>query len=278
MPYVGRQNITGEFIKLDAITTSATNTFNLFRNGAAFSPATAEQCIVSVNGVTQAPQDAFNISGSQIVFTSTLSANDVIDYILVMGNALSAGVPSDGSVSTAKLANNSVDLTSKVTGILPTTNGGVGFTSTTRPFFHAEAFTTSGITSQTGVLDFNSVVTNQGSHWNSTNDRFEVPVNGIYQFNFNGFGSRITNGGVMHTNDNQVILQKSTDSGSNYTTASAGGYGFFNSGNGYINLSFSISLSLNSGDYIRFNAIKAYVFIGTKADNYVASVSGHLVG
>ena len=104
MPYVGRQNVTGEFIKLDAITTSATNTFNLQRNGAAFSPATTEQCIVSVNGVTQAPQDAFNISGSQIVFTETLSASDVIDYILVMGSALSSGVPSTGSVQGTHLS------------------------------------------------------------------------------------------------------------------------------------------------------------------------------
>ena len=104
MPYVGRENITGEFIKLDAITTSATNTFNLQRNGAAFSPATTEQCIVSVNGVTQAPQDAFNISGSQIVFTETLSASDVIDYILVMGSALSSGVPSTGSVQGTHLS------------------------------------------------------------------------------------------------------------------------------------------------------------------------------
>ena len=104
MPYVGRENITGEFIKLDAITTSATNTFNLQRSGSAFSPATAEQCIVSVNGVTQAPQDAFNISGSQIIFTETLSASDVIDYILVMGSSLSSGVPSTGSVQGTHLS------------------------------------------------------------------------------------------------------------------------------------------------------------------------------
>ena len=104
MPYVGRQNVTGEFIKLDAITTSATNTFNLLRDGAAFAPGTTEQCIVSVNGVTQAPQDAFNISGSQIVFTETLSASDVIDYILVMGSALSSGVPSTGSVQGTHLS------------------------------------------------------------------------------------------------------------------------------------------------------------------------------
>ena len=104
MPYVGRESIAGEFIKLDAITTSATNTFNLQRNGAAFAPGTTEQCIVSVNGVTQAPQDAFNISGSQIVFTETLSASDVIDYILVMGSALSSGVPSTGSVQGTHLS------------------------------------------------------------------------------------------------------------------------------------------------------------------------------
>ena len=104
MPYVGRENVTGEFIKLDAITTSATNTFNLLRNGAAFAPGTTEQCIVSVNGVTQAPGDAYNISGSQIVFTETLSASDVIDYILVMGSALSSGVPSTGSVQGTHLS------------------------------------------------------------------------------------------------------------------------------------------------------------------------------
>ena len=104
MPYVGRESITGEFIKLDAIPQAASNTFNLQRNGAAFAPGTTEQCIVSVNGVTQAPGDAYNISGSQIVFTETLSASDVIDYILVMGRALSSGVPSTGSVQGTHLS------------------------------------------------------------------------------------------------------------------------------------------------------------------------------
>ena len=104
MPYVGRENITSEFIKLDAIPQAASNTFNLLRNGAAFAPGTTEQCIVSVNGVTQAPGDAYNISGSQIVFTETLSASDVIDYILVMGSALSSGVPSTGSVQGTHLS------------------------------------------------------------------------------------------------------------------------------------------------------------------------------
>ena len=148
------------------------------------------------------------------------------------------------------------------------------------PFFHVEAFTaTSSNASQTGVLSFNSVVTNQGSHWNSSNNRFEAPITGLYQFSFNGFGSRNSTGGVMNSSaDSQVVLQKSTNSGGSYTTASAGGYGFFNSGNGYTNLSFSLALALNSGDYIRFNAIKAYVFVQDKASNYFVSASGHLIG
>jgi len=150
----------------------------------------------------------------------------------------------------------------------------------TKPFFHVEAFTpTSSNASQTGVINFNGIVTNQGSHWNSTNHRFEVPISGLYQFNFNGFGTRNSTGGVMNSSaDSQVVLQKSTNSGGSYTTASAGGYGFFNSGNGYTNLSFSLALALNSGDYIRFNAIKAYVFVQDKASNYFVSASGHLIG
>tara|TARA_R100000353_G_scaffold54683_3_gene43769 strand:- start:2450 stop:2992 length:543 start_codon:yes stop_codon:yes gene_type:complete len=148
------------------------------------------------------------------------------------------------------------------------------------PFFHVEAFTaTSSNASQTGVLNFNGIVTNQGSHWNSSNNRFEAPITGIYQFSFNGFGTRNSSGSVLNsTADAQVVLQKSTDSGSNYTTAAMGGYAFFNSGNGYINMSFTIALALNSGDYIRFNAIKAYVFVQDKASNYFASASGHLIG
>ena len=104
MSYIGQEPLQGEYIKLDSISVTATDTFALQRNGAAFAPGTAQQCIVSVNGVTQAPIDAFSISGSNIVFTESLNANDVIDYVLVMGNALSTGVPSDGSIQGSKLS------------------------------------------------------------------------------------------------------------------------------------------------------------------------------
>ncbi len=105
MPYIGKEPLHGEYIKLDAITTSATATYNLLRGGSAFSPGTAEQCIVSLNGVTQAPGDAYTISGSTITFSDPLTDNDVINYVLVMGNNLDTGTPSAGSVTGAQLAN-----------------------------------------------------------------------------------------------------------------------------------------------------------------------------
>ena len=105
MPYIGNQPIHGEFIKLEGITiSSTTDTFNLTRSSAAFFPGTTEQCIVSVNGVTQAPNDAYSISGSTIVFTENLTTTDVINYILVMGSSLSTGVPSTGSIQATQLS------------------------------------------------------------------------------------------------------------------------------------------------------------------------------
>ena len=105
MPYIGKEPLHGEYIKLDNITASATATYNLLRSGAAFAPGTAEQMIVSVNGVTQAPGDAYTISGSTITFTEALTDSDTIDYVLVMGNNLDTGIPSAGSITAAQMSN-----------------------------------------------------------------------------------------------------------------------------------------------------------------------------
>jgi hypothetical protein len=61
-------------------------------------------CIVSLNGVVQAPVGAFTVSGSTITFASTLSATDVIDFILILGNVFDIGTPTNGSVGLAQLS------------------------------------------------------------------------------------------------------------------------------------------------------------------------------
>jgi len=106
MAYIGKQPVVGNFVKLDAIVTSATATYNLLNGGDAYFPQTANNCIVSLNGVIQSPTSAYTISGSTIVFDSALTALDTIDFILVLGDVLSIGTPSDGTVSFAKVTSN----------------------------------------------------------------------------------------------------------------------------------------------------------------------------
>ena len=102
MPYVGKTPTVGNFVKLDAITTSATTTFNLTNGGVAYSPQSPNHCIVSLNGVIQSPTSAYTISGSTIVFSDALTSSDTIDFILVLGDVLNIGTPSDNTVGIAK--------------------------------------------------------------------------------------------------------------------------------------------------------------------------------
>jgi hypothetical protein len=129
MPYIGKTPLTGAYQLCDTITTSATATYNLTVGSSPVIPGAAQNCIVSLNGVVQAPVSAYTVSGSTIVFSSTLSATDVIDFILILGNVFDIGKPTDGSVTNASIANSTIDLTTKVTGVLPVANGGTNLSS-----------------------------------------------------------------------------------------------------------------------------------------------------
>ena len=111
MAYIGKQPTIGNFVKLDAITTSATTTFNLTNGGVAYSPQSPNHCIVSLNGVIQSPTSAYTISGSTIVFSDALTSSDTIDFILVLGDVLNIGTPSDGTITSAGTSWQSVQTT-----------------------------------------------------------------------------------------------------------------------------------------------------------------------
>jgi hypothetical protein len=97
MPFIGKQPQAGAYSKLDAITTSATATYNLTLSGSAYYPSSANHLLVSLNGVLQAPQDSFTVSGSQITFASALTSSDSIDFIMALGDVLDIGTPSAGA-------------------------------------------------------------------------------------------------------------------------------------------------------------------------------------
>jgi len=60
--------------------------------------------LVSLNGILQAPTTSFTVSGSTLTFVSNLATGDVIDFVILLGNVLDLGTPSDATVTNAKLA------------------------------------------------------------------------------------------------------------------------------------------------------------------------------
>jgi hypothetical protein len=108
MAYIGKQPIVGNYQVLDAIVATTTDTYALTKDTVAVFPQTPSNCIVSLNGVIQAPVGSYTISGSNIVFDSALTGTDSIDFITVLGDVLSIGTPTDGTVTTAKLVDSSV--------------------------------------------------------------------------------------------------------------------------------------------------------------------------
>ena len=117
--YIGKKPQIGNYQACDSISATATDTFNLLVGGVAVSPISAHHCLVSLNGILQAPISSYTIVGSTIVFAAALTTSDAIDFITIMGDTLDLGVPSDGTVTEPKLAANTggiVDWQAVVTG------------------------------------------------------------------------------------------------------------------------------------------------------------------
>jgi hypothetical protein len=90
---------------------------------------------VFVNNTRQEPTTAYSASGTTLTMTGAVNASDHF-YVLFLGKAITTtGLPVDAvataninasAITNAKIANSTIDLTSKVTGVLPTARGGTG--------------------------------------------------------------------------------------------------------------------------------------------------------
>jgi len=130
MAYIGRglDKISNVEV-LDNLTFDGSSTsFTLQKNSVNFTPSSANNILVSIDGVVQAGN--FTCSGSTIDFGVAISASSTCDFIIHYGVGV-VTTPSDNSVTAAKIPNGtvsnahlagSIDLTSKVTGVLPEAN------------------------------------------------------------------------------------------------------------------------------------------------------------
>ena len=105
MAYIGKEPIVGNFQKCDAITVvNGQAAYTLQVSSTNVTPESANHMLVSLNGILQAPVTSFSVSGSTLTFVSNLATGDVIDFVILLGNVLDLGTPSDGTVTPAKLS------------------------------------------------------------------------------------------------------------------------------------------------------------------------------
>ncbi len=103
MAYIGKEPIVGNFQVCDAISVvNGQAAYTMQVSSTNVVPESVNHMLVSLNGILQKPGSSFTISGSTITFASALSTGDVIDFIMLLGNVLDIGTPSDSTVTDAK--------------------------------------------------------------------------------------------------------------------------------------------------------------------------------
>ena len=104
MAYIGKIPTVGNFQVCDAISVvDAQAAYTMQVGSVNVVPESANNMIVSLNGVIQKPGSSFTVSSSTITFSSNLSTGDVIDFIQILGGVANIGTPSDGTVTSAKI-------------------------------------------------------------------------------------------------------------------------------------------------------------------------------
>ena len=107
MAYIGRSLQAGSFRQLDDISSSfngSTTAFTMQVNSTNVSMGDVNQIQLSLGGVIQKPGTDFTISGSTLTFTTAPAANTSFFAILLGSDNGGTVTPTDGSVTSGKLA------------------------------------------------------------------------------------------------------------------------------------------------------------------------------
>ena len=223
MPYVGKSPAIGNFVKLDAISVvNGQASYTMQNGGANFTEySNVNQFLVSLNGILQSPTDSFTVSGSTITFASNLVTGDVIDFIIVLGNSLDVGVPSDNTVSLAKLtATGTKDATTFLRGdnTFAEAGGGIEMADQWRLTTNFSFSSTTDITANLERIDTSGQGT-LGTGMTESSGIFTFPLTGIYLVTFNmtayaSIDARYVQALIKLTTDNSSysIVATGTDS------------------------------------------------------------------
>jgi hypothetical protein len=108
--YVGNQPARGQWRKLSDISSAFDGVITTFTTSVPpgtsqyfVTAGSASQLLISLGGVIQEPDVDYTVSTNSVTFT-TPPTSGLSFFGVLCGDALNAGVPSDGSVTTSKLA------------------------------------------------------------------------------------------------------------------------------------------------------------------------------
>ena len=90
---------------LDNITFDGSSSYSITKSSVAFTPNSAQSCLISIDGVVQATN--FTVSSSTINFGVAIPSTSTCNFFLHYGTGLIT-VPSDGSVTESKIGSNAV--------------------------------------------------------------------------------------------------------------------------------------------------------------------------
>jgi hypothetical protein len=232
MPYIGKEPIVGNFQKCDAITVvNGQAAYTLQVSSTNVVPESANHMLVSLNGILQAPVTSFTVSGSTLTFASNLATGDVIDFVILLGNVLDLGTPSDNTVATAKIADDAVTAAKINNDIISGTTALASEPADTDEFLVSDAGTLKRMdyshikaggstpaffahlgSNQTGVSDdtwtkvnFNTeVFDSDGTYDNSSNYRWTPAVAGKYYI----FANVRMDGAADGSNTHEIAVYK----------------------------------------------------------------------
>ena len=106
MAYLGRGlDKISNIEVLDNITFDGSSSYSITKSSVAFVPNSAQSLLISIDGVVQATN--FSVSTSTIDFGVAIPSTSTCDFFLHYGTGVMT-VPSDGSVTTAKLGDSAV--------------------------------------------------------------------------------------------------------------------------------------------------------------------------
>ena len=259
MAYIGKSPIIGNFVKLDAITAvNGQAAYTMQNGGSNFTDyESVNQFLVSLNGTIQAPTDSFTVNGSTLTFASNLSTGDVIDFVMCFGNSLSAGVPTDATVSTAKIVDDAVTAAKINNDIISGSTELATAPADTDEFLVSDAGTLKRIdysvikggasnsffaydvsSGSAGDLVFTTELYDDGGNYNTSNGRYTAPSAGKYLFIGSVYQSQ-------NNTDNEIYFKK------NGTAVGGGTNGFGFSYDTTQSCQISMLIDLAQNDYIQ---------------------------